>query len=227
MSRVCHIIVAAGSGARFGSELPKQFCLLRGRPVLMTTVDNFRNACPDDKIVLVLSKDCVRLWHGLCREYGYPSPEIAYGGATRWNSVKNALESVDDGVDIITVHDGARPLVSRDVIGKVVAAVESGACGAIPVVPVTDSLRIIDDDGVSEAVDRSVMRAVQTPQAFRAEILRKAYGRPYSPLYTDDASVVEDAGFTPLALVDGDVHNIKITHPADLDVAAVILDRYK
>ncbi|MDE7025846.1 MAG: 2-C-methyl-D-erythritol 4-phosphate cytidylyltransferase [Paramuribaculum sp.] len=224
MSSVCHIVVAAGSGTRFGSALPKQFCDLNGRPLLMTTIERLRYITPEARIILVLSGECVSMWQEMCASHSFLSPEIVEGGNTRWQSVCNALQSVPYDVDVVTVHDGARPVVTRSVVDAVIKAVENGAHGAIPAVAVTDSLRMVDDSGMSHAVDRSVMRAVQTPQAFRAQELIKAYAVGYRPEFTDDASVMEYAGFAPLHIVDGSPANIKVTHPFDLAVAAMLLD---
>lgn len=224
MNHICHIVVAAGSGTRFGTPLPKQFCELNGRPLLMTTIERLRSAIPDADMLLVLSGECVEMWREMCDACHFRSPRIVEGGATRWHSVANALKALPEGVDIVSVHDGARPIVSKSVVEAVVGAVEGGAHGAIPVVHVTDSLRMVDEDGVSHAVNRVVMRAVQTPQGFKAAELIKAYSSGYRPEFTDDASVMEFAGFAPLELVEGNAANIKVTHPFDLATAAMLLD---
>lgn len=218
-----NIIVAAGSGSRFGANLPKQYCLLENRPVLMHTIENMRKACPGSNIVLVISKSHEKLWDNLCDEYGFDSPPVVYGGETRWQSVKNAIDAIaDSGVEIITVHDGARPFVDERLVENVLAGV---ACcsGAIPVIPVNDSLRMILADGESTPVDRSEYRAVQTPQAFRADRLIEAYKLPYRESFTDDASVMKAAGYDDIRLVDGNPRNIKITLPDDVDIASVYM----
>lgn len=223
MVKVCHIVVAAGSGSRFGSSLPKQFCeFADGRPVLMTTIDRLA-ATATGEIVLVLSEGMVPLWREMCVEHGFTSPRVVNGGATRWESVRNALGTVGDDVDVVTVHDGARPLVSREVVANVLGPMtdDESIDGTIPVVDVTDSLRE-DCDGGHRAVDRSRYRAVQTPQAFRADRLRTAYRLPYETTFTDDASVMEAAGFKRLKLVGGSSRNIKITRPEDLEIARVL-----
>lgn len=220
--RTLHIVVAAGSGNRFGSVLPKQFCDLNGRPVLMTTIERLR-ACGGD-ILVVISRDFVDDWLGMCRRHGFESPAVTEGGATRWHSVANALATADAShYDVITVHDGARPVVDRATVDRVVKAIHDGADGAIPVIALTDSIRIIADDGTSHSVDRSRLRAVQTPQAFNGSRLAEAYSHPYSPAFTDDASVMEASGFTDLRLVDGSPRNIKITYPGDIAVAKINL----
>ena len=214
--RTCTVIVAAGSGSRFGGALAKQFCLLAGRPMLMHTIDAFRNALPDGEVVVVLAEAMMGEWQRLCDEYGYTSPRVVAGGDTRWASVRNAIDVIDEA-DIVLVHDAARPLVSADIIARAVAAAAANGA-AIPVVPVTDSLR--DADG--HAVDRARFRAVQTPQAFAIDVIRHAYTLPWQPSFTDDASVAEAAGH-PIATTDGHPTNIKITYPADLAVAEALM----
>lgn len=223
MSEVKVIIVAGGKGSRFGSDCPKQYCLLRHRPVLMTTIESFRSALPHADIVVVISREMQQLWESLCREHGFDSPVICYGGATRWESVKNGLEAIADASPdtVVLVHDAARPVVPAGVIDRVIkGAVASD--GAIPVVPVTDSLRRLTADG-SESVDRSLFRAVQTPQGFTFGKLEQAYALPYSPLFTDDASVMEAAGFVDMTLVEGDIRCMKITNPHDIEIAELML----
>ena len=215
--RIVTVVVAAGSGSRFGGDMPKQFRLLAGRPLLMHTVQAFERALPGQEIVLVLSPDTRDLWLSLCDSYGCRSPRIVAGGKTRWESVKNAVSTVTDA-DIILVHDGARPLVDADTIHRVVdTAAAHGAC--VPVVPVTDSLRRAD---TGLAVDRTPFRAVQTPQGFDAGLLRRAYAAPYQDWFTDDASVVEHAGH-PIAMTDGSPANIKVTYPQDIRFAESLL----
>lgn len=222
-----HIVVAAGSGSRFGSDLPKQFCLLAGRPMLMTSLSRLDECAPGARIIVVLSESMFEPWREMCRRYDFRLPhEIVGGGATRAESVKNALSTLDPArVGWISVHDAARPLVTRPMIDRLVAAVSGGAPGAIPVVAVTDSLRLIDDDGVgSRAVDRSRYRAVQTPQLFDGPSLIKAYDRPLTPEFTDDASVMEAAGFGPLVITDGHPACFKVTSPGDLQRAEAMLE---
>ncbi|MBD5225307.1 MAG: 2-C-methyl-D-erythritol 4-phosphate cytidylyltransferase [Bacteroidales bacterium] len=220
------IIVAGGTGSRFGGNMPKQFLPLCGKPVLMHTIDAFRSALPGSEIVVVLSDAMRGFWEELCREYGFESPRIAEGGTTRWESVKNAVCSLSDtpAGSIVLIHDGARPLVSCDVIRKT-AAYARNTDGALPVVDITDSLRKMDADGVgSEPVDRSDYRSVQTPQAFSLWRLREAYALPYQSDFTDDASVMAAAGFGNIVLVEGSRENIKITTPIDLKIAEIILE---
>lgn len=220
-NQICHIIVAAGTGTRYGADVPKQFCDMNGRPVLMTTIERLRSAGGD--IILALSSEWVSRWLEMCSSHSFESPAIIVGGETRWQSVKNVLNTIPDDVDVVTVHDGARPLVDAAVTRSAVDAVLAGADGAIPAIGMTDTLRHIDEDGSSVAVDRSRFVAVQTPQAFVAAKLKEAYSRPYSPLFTDDASVMEAAGFTNLVLTEGSRKNIKITNPGDIALACFYL----
>lgn len=216
------IIVAGGSGTRFGSSIPKQFLPLCSRPVLMHTIERF-TLCHGTEVVLVLPAQQQAYWRELCQKHGFTAPHsVVTGGDSRFQSVKNALLSVNFSCgDIVAVHDGVRPLVSAQLITKVYETAER--CGAaIPVTPVTDSIRQINADGASTALARASLRAVQTPQAFDALALLKAYDVPFEPFFTDDASVFEHAG-GKVALVEGENTNIKITHPIDIVIAEHII----
>jgi 2-C-methyl-D-erythritol 4-phosphate cytidylyltransferase len=219
------IIVAGGSGTRFGAELPKQFLELGGKPILMRSIQAFANSgnCPVD-VIVTLPSDQMDLWQRLCDRYGFGVPHrVVPGGETRWHSVKHALDSMGDvnEVDIIAVHDGVRPMVTADVICRTIAAARRDGA-AIPVVALNDSVRQVVGKA-SHALDRSTLRAVQTPQAFDARLLLDAYSLPYQPTFTDDASVVEQLGH-PITLVEGDPHNLKITRPMDLALAEYLLN---
>lgn len=222
------IIVAGGSGTRFGAQVPKQFLELGGKPILMRTVEAFEKALADGEheIVVTLPADQIGVWQDLCERYGLVVPHrVVPGGETRWHSVKNALDSIDDpaGVDVITVHDGVRPLASVEMIQRTLDTARR--CGsAIPVVMLNDSVRQVDGDA-SHALDRSSLRAVQTPQAFDARLLMDAYGQPFRPTFTDDASVVESMGHA-VTLVEGDPANLKITRPMDLALAEYLLNQH-
>ena len=219
------VIVAAGSGTRFGGDVPKQFQNLNGRPVVMLTIEAFRRAVPDADIKLVLSESMAGYWAGLTEQYDFASPEVVYGGATRFDSVKNAVMAIERGGivegDMILVHDGARPLVSGRVIANVIDGT-SAHRAVVPVIPLTDSIRELTGPVTSHPVDRAAYRAVQTPQGFEARLLADAYRRDADPAFTDDASVVEAAG-VPVALVDGDHRNIKITNRGALEIASVLM----
>lgn len=219
------IIVAGGSGSRFGSNTPKQFLPLSGKPVLMHTIDKFA-ALAGVEIIVVLPAAFVGWWHDLCVEYGFATEHrVVVGGANRFGSVKNAIVTIPvQPGDTIAVHDGVRPLASTELIASAFACAEAKGC-AIPVVAVTDSIRrVLDGNGSSEPLSRESLRAVQTPQVFDAVALRSAYNAEYSPFYTDDASVLEHNGGV-IHMIDGEVTNIKITHPDDLTIAEMLMKR--
>ena len=216
------IIVAGGSGKRFGSEMPKQFLPLDGKPVLMRTIEKFDQA--GATIVVVLPVEHQEMWMSMCKDGNFAvSHTIADGGKTRFESVKNgiaAIENLADG-NLVAVHDGVRPLASVELINRCYdTAQETGS--AIPVVNPSDSIRQVMDDGTSQQLLRSSLRAVQTPQTFKVELLRGAYDVEESPLFTDDASVVESAGHQ-VSLVEGEIANIKITTPIDMVIATELL----
>lgn len=218
----CVVIVAGGKGLRMGKEIPKQFLPVGGRPVLMHTLEAFHRSDAAMGIVLVLPEAHRAYWEELCRRYDFTLPHrVVTGGATRFHSVANGLQSVPTEVRLIAVHDGVRPFVSARLISSLFAAAESHGA-AVPAIPVVDSLRRVDGCGGSVGVPRSEYRSVQTPQVFRSDLLRRAYNTPYREAFTDDALVVEAAG-SVVALVEGEVDNIKITTPRDLAVAEILL----
>lgn len=217
------IIVAGGVGRRAGGDVPKQFHLVAGRPVLWWAMRAFHLEDPATRLVVALNFDFIELWNrqqaSLPESALFPY-ELIGGGATRFQTVRNALTACGDG-GLVAVHDAVRPLATPALIRRGwEAAEESGA--AVPVVPLSDSIRHIGEDGRSVPVDRSRYVAVQTPQVFRTDLLRQAYSRGESPLFTDDASVAEAAGI-PVATYQGDPINSKITWPADFIVADTIL----
>lgn len=219
MSRNCVIIVAGGKGLRMGSDLPKQFIPVGGKPVLMRTIENFRSFDTDIDIILVLPASHQDYWMELCKEYNFSVPhKIANGGETRFHSVKNGLPLVD--AEIVGVQDGVRPFASIEMIKRCYEAVDTYDA-VIPVIDSTDSLREMIDEERSRIVDRSRIRFVQTPQVFRAAILKKAYDTDYKESFTDDASVVEAMGVN-IHMVKGEITNIKITTPLDLKIGELI-----
>lgn len=222
---ICGVIVAAGSGHRFGTKMPKQFCLLGGRPMIMTTVDRMSAAIGLKHIVLVIDKAMETLWNELCFKHDFESPRTVYGGTSRQQSVENALHALAEaGVEAdatVMIHDGARPLATVGLF-KALSMIPDDSDGLIPVVPVTDSLREITRGG-SSAVDRSRFVAVQTPQVFHLGTLLKAYAAAQSIALTDDASVVEYAGFRNIRLSPGEPTNMKVTNPTDMILAEAIL----
>ena len=214
------IIVAGGSGSRMGGPVPKQFLDLGGKPVLMRTIDAFA-AIDGMRVIVVLPKTQMETWTALCREHSFGTAhDIAEGGRTRHESVKNGL-ALWRGEELVGVHDGVRPLVSRETIERCYA--EAATFGtAIPALPSVESVRLVGPDGTSRAIDRSMVMMVQTPQVFRADVLRPAYARPYSPLFTDDASVVEASGAT-IHITEGQRGNIKLTTPEDMRAAIAMI----
>lgn len=215
------VIVAGGSGKRMGSEIPKQFLPLHGKPVLMHTIERFAKYRPDMIIVLVLPAHQIDRWHDLCKEHNFTiEHKIVHGGRTRFYSVKNGLNQIqDDGV--VAIHDGVRPLVSRQTINR--TYIEAAAYGsAIPVTDSTQSVRIIDDGGISHAVNRSSIVLVQTPQVFKTSLILSAYEQPYNEMFTDDASVVEAAG-AHVHLTHGNIENVKITTKDDMLYAEAVM----
>lgn len=220
-TRKSTIIVAGGKGERMQTNIPKQFLELNGKPVLMHTLDTFRNFDPEMELILVLPSSQIEYWNALCKKHAFSAPhKIAEGGATRFQSVKNGLKAISSP-DYIAIHDGVRPLVSHETITDCFAEAEiSGA--AIPVVDAVDSLRKITENG-NVAVDRSLYKMVQTPQVFEAKLILEAYNQDFSDTFTDDASVVEAFGHK-VSLVAGNRENIKITTQTDMLLAEAILN---
>ncbi|MGP1468892.1 MAG: 2-C-methyl-D-erythritol 4-phosphate cytidylyltransferase [Hoylesella shahii] len=217
------VIVAGGKGLRMGGDVPKQFLLLGGKPVLMRTIERFHTFDAQLQIILVLPPDQQGYWHELCLAHHFKLPYLlADGGATRFESVRNGLALIpNDAQGVVAVHDGVRPMVSVKVIERCFAM----ACktqAVIPVTPVVETLRQIMPDGASQTVNRDAYRLVQTPQTFDLQLLKQAYQQPYSTAFTDDASVVEALGMQ-ITMVEGNKENIKITTPFDLDVCERLL----
>lgn len=212
--------MAGGSGTRMGTEIPKQFLAVAGKPVLMHTVAKFFSADPAMSLIVVLPENQIEVWKKLCEAHKFEiSHEVIHGGDTRFQSVKNGLTMVK-GKGIVAVHDGVRPLVSSSLILKLIAvAAEKG--NAVPCIPVSESVREISGSS-NKPSDRNSLVLIQTPQCFDSHILKKAYLEPYRESFTDDASVAELMG-EKINLVEGERDNIKITFPSDLDFAGRIL----
>ena len=216
------IIVAGGSGRRMQSSLPKQFMILGGEPVVARTINTFAEALPGAEIVVVLPEEHIALWKNLAARFDVAVHKVVAGGKERFDSVKCGIEALSSEVEYIAVHDGVRALVSKRLILRTVLKVEE--CDAvIPVVDVVDSIRRVAGTE-SMIVPRSELRIVQTPQLFKAEVLRSAYTLPYDPRFTDDASVVEAAGGY-ITLVEGERSNLKLTTPEDMEWAEWWLSR--
>jgi 2-C-methyl-D-erythritol 4-phosphate cytidylyltransferase len=198
-----------------GTDIPKQFLLLNGKPVLMHTLDKFIGVC--DELILVLPEAQVAYWKELCAQHQFTTiHKIVNGGSERFYSVLNGLSSINSDEGLVAIHDGVRPCVSVQLIQRTFEeAALHGA--AIAAVKSKDSLRKVTSTG-TEAVDRSHFYLVQTPQTFSLAKLKEAYRQPYQSFYTDDASVFEANG-AAITLVEGDYKNIKITTPEDLPLA--------
>jgi 2-C-methyl-D-erythritol 4-phosphate cytidylyltransferase len=216
------VIVAGGSGKRMGTEIPKQFLLLKGKPVLFYTIEAFLKAFAEIKIILVLPEEHLELGKEIVDGYfDARQIQIAQGGETRFHSVSNGLKLIDDE-SIIFVHDGVRCLVSDELIHRCYhTTLETGS--AIPVVDCKDSVRIVSAGG-NEPIDRTTIKQVQTPQTFHSKILLPAFSIDYKERFTDEANVVEAFGLK-VTLVQGEDTNIKITNPMDLLIAESILEK--
>ncbi len=213
------IIVAGGKGLRMGGELPKQFIPIAGKPVLMHTIAAFFRYNKDLQIILVLPKSHREYWSKLCKEYNFSIKHtLVDGGETRFHSVSNGLAVVRG--EIVGIHDGVRPFVSQEVIERCYRLAKSKKA-VIPVVDIVETVRKVNKED-SVTVNRNEYKLVQTPQVFQSSFLKEAYKQPYSSIFTDDASVVEELGCT-ITLTEGNRENIKITTPFDLKIAATLI----
>lgn len=218
------IIVAGGKGLRMGTDIPKQFLEVGGKPILMHTIERFASYDEKLQIILVLPHEQQDYWHELCVKHNFNIPHtIVDGGDTRFQSCKNGVmaipEDVTDGV--VGIHDGVRPFVSHEVIDCCFETARD-EYAAIPVMPVVETLRYVDRHGGGKNVMRDDYRVVQTPQTFDLSLLRQAYNQPYQESFTDDASVVEALGCN-VQMVEGNRENIKITTQFDLKVAELFV----
>jgi len=215
------IIVAGGLGKRMQTAIPKQFLLLSGKPVLMHTLSVFFETLPESTLALVLPEAQTDTWKKLCEKYKFDIPhELVVGGKERFHSVKNGLLTSKPDT-LIGIHDGVRPLVSKQTILSCFNAAEKFGA-AIPVLPLKESLREIHLKK-SAPVNRNFYRTVQTPQCFQYDIIQKAYQQDFKVHFTDDASVVEEAGFD-VTLIEGNEENIKITSATDLILAEALIN---
>ena len=215
------VIVAGGSGLRMGTNLPKQFLLLKDKPVLWHTLTAFLTAFNDLKIILVLPGQFIETGNSIVKTVTEPNRiQITAGGDTRYQSVKNGLKLVEEK-SVVFVHDGVRCLVTPALIKRCYEATLLKG-NAIPATTAVDSIRIETGEGNS-STDRNKVRVIQTPQTFLSDLLLKAFDQPYDPSFTDEATVVEKAGVA-IHLIDGEVSNIKITSPLDLLIAEKLLE---
>jgi 2-C-methyl-D-erythritol 4-phosphate cytidylyltransferase len=214
------LIVAGGIGKRMGTDIPKQFIELAGKPVLMHAIEKFNSFDNSIRIIVVIPEEQFSTWDFLKEKYSFSVPHtVVKGGASRFLSVKNGLEFVGM-TGLVAIHDGVRPLVSHETIRRCFEGAEK--CGnAIPVISNINSLRLITEQG-SIPVNRLHIMLVQTPQVFKAELIKRAYLQEYCSEFTDDATVIEKTGET-IHLVEGNRENIKITNPEDLLIASALL----
>lgn len=212
------LIVAGGSGTRMGADVPKQFLLLNGRPLLMHTLEKF-NGC---EIILVLPHDQFSYWQELCITYSFQLPHrLCEGGKTRFQSVQNGLDCIPGADALVAIHDGVRPLVhASTILQSFTTAAEKG--NAVAVVELKDSIRQITNAGNTKHVNRDEYRLVQTPQTFKVSQIKQAYAQVSHQEFTDDAGVLEATG-VQINLIAGSYDNLKITTPEDLKIAACLL----
>ncbi len=215
------IIVAAGSGTRMGGDTPKQFIGIGGKPLLRHTIERFLSLSFPVGIIVVVNQEKKEYWKDYCRQSGFLERyAIPSGGITRFHSVQNALQYLPDD-SVVAVHDGVRPFVTAEFLEKMfVAGEEMG--NAIPAIAPVETVREVSGPE-SYVLKRDDIRLIQTPQVFRSEVIKAAYKLPYDPAFTDDASVVEAAGWR-INLVEGLKYNIKITTPEDLALARLRLE---
>jgi 2-C-methyl-D-erythritol 4-phosphate cytidylyltransferase len=213
------LIVAGGTGTRMGTEIPKQFLELAGKPILMHTIEKFWAFSKSIRIIIVLPENQFGLWEELEKKYSFSVPHtIVPGGSSRFVSVKNGLQEVEDN-GLVAIHDGVRPLVSIDTIKRCFSDAEKFG-NSIPVINPSDSLRMITEQG-NMPVNRHYLRIIQTPQVFDSKLIKKAYIQDFSPDFTDDATLLEKTGEN-IHLVEGNRENIKITNPEDLVIAEAL-----
>lgn len=218
--KIYAVVVAGGSGTRMGSSEPKQFLRLSGKRILQRSLENLADAVPGIHLITVLPRDYLNVWKEMCVAESFDIPQtLVAGGLTRFLSVRNALGKVPDGA-IVAIHDGVRPFAGPGMVRRMLSMMSETTRALIPVVPVVDTLKSTDPS-VPDPV-RSSTVAVQTPQIFLSEDIRKAYAQPYDPSFTDDASVAARMGI-PVAMTEGDRFNIKITTPEDLVFGEAIL----
>jgi len=225
MTKKIAIITAGGSGTRMGVAMPKQFLLLKDKPILWYTINAFFEAFDDISIILVLPSDFIRQGEILVSEMGKEdSVTIIEGGHTRFHSVKNGVDLLSKD-SIVFVHDGVRCLITPALIR---ACYEQTVLmgSAIPAVSAIDSIRILDDHSNHTSINRSRVKIIQTPQTFKGELLIKSFNMPYQEIFTDEATVVEYTG-EKIYLIEGDYDNLKITRPVDLILAESILQKRK
>jgi len=215
------IIVAGGSGTRFQSNIPKQFLELAGKPVLMRTIEVFYDYDASLEIIITLPETQIKYWFDLCKKYNFHiEHSVIKGGKTRFHSVKNALDTISVSENLVGIHDGVRPLVSKETIDRCFKkAAETG--NAIPAIAPVESVRQISNMD-NKIIPRDSIRLIQTPQVFRINLIKKAFEQEYQDIFTDDASVLDAMG-EQIYLEEGNRENIKITNKIDLLIAETLL----
>ena len=214
------IIVAGGTGIRMGSELPKQFLSLVGKPLIAYSIEAFFEADPNTIIIVVLHPRFIDKWELVRKEIpGIPYHLVVGGGETRFHSVKNGLECIK-GTGLVAIHDAARPMITKALINSTFEeAAKSG--NAIPALPVYETVRSVENNQ-TKIIDRSFLRVIQTPQVFETELIKEAYNQAFRADFTDDGSLLEANG-QKVNLVKGDLFNFKITLPDEFELAEMIL----
>ncbi|MEJ5995335.1 2-C-methyl-D-erythritol 4-phosphate cytidylyltransferase [Pedobacter sp. Du54] len=214
------IIVGGGSGKRMQQVIAKQFLLLKNKPIMMHTLSAFSNSTFKPALIVVLPQDLHAQWQELCHTYNFNIPHLLVrGGEERFHSVRNGLMAIK-GDGIVAIHDAVRPLVSEALIERGYEAAANYG-NAIACIKASDSIRKVKNEK-SKILNREEIVLIQTPQTFEIGQLRKGYQQHYKPKFTDDASVVEKAGFQ-INLIEGERNNLKITYPEDLELASFLI----
>jgi len=214
------LILAGGMGQRMNMDIPKQFIPVLGKPVLMHTINKFREYDPKLQIVVIIPKEHIPLWKDLCTEFAFNiEHQIVTGGKQRFYSVKNGLSRVPDDA-LVLIHDGVRPLVSTETIDRVAQMAEEKG-NAIPYIDIVHSVRKVAN-GKNKAIDRSKLKIIQTPQGFHSTLIKQAYAKRYRKSFTDDASVLEALGYE-INLVKGNNKNMKITNSTDIHLVECLM----
>ena len=207
------LIVAGGSGQRLGEKTPKQFLLIKSKPILMHTIEKFSHL---DKIIVVISKNYTNEWMNLCKLHNFKvDHKLVEGGGNRFESVKNGLQHINH-TDVVLIHDGVRPLISKKTINNLIKKVAKNK-GVLPVLPISESIRKVNQNS-SNSLNRKNYFIAQTPQCFMFKEILEAYNQKYKDEFTDDASVFEAIG-GKIITIEGEKENIKITYPIDLNLA--------
>ncbi len=224
MTNKAAILVAGGRGTRMGGPVAKQYLPVAGTPMLMRTLSVFHKVDPATDLILVLPESDFLYWEELCTEYKFKIPHrLVAGGNSRFQSVRNGLDSLNAEIKLVAIHDGVRPFVAESVISESFDVAERNG-SAIAVIALKDSIRKLKDDGKSFYEERQYFRLVQTPQTFQVEKIKQAFNVTELQQFTDDATVYENQGWQ-VTLISGNAENIKITTPEDMDYAEFIANK--